>query len=290
MSDLFISYSREDRAFVEKLHAAVEASERKAWLDKFAIDKGAKFWREIERGIDGTNAFVFVISPTSIKKAAGEDEYCRREIEYAVRQGKRIIPIVWRDSFQPSERVENCLDKEIPAHRELMEWNWLEICDRDFESCFSELIRTAEKDLDYVKLHTKLLEDACAWIREGRKDSDLLRGESLSKAEFWLKRGEEKVQIQNKVHERKHVDPEPTEEHRNFINQSRQAEDARLRRETLMKRAITLGGGILAISLVGAGISISGAMKASKLQQEAETGTQLELEGTSALELYLNRE
>ena len=297
MSDLFISYSRDDRAFVERLHAEVKASGRDAWLDKFDIEKGEKFWREIEQGIDGANAFVFVISLTSIKKAAGAEEYCRREIEYAVRQGKRIIPIVWRDRFQPSEQVENWLDKEIPAHRELIERNWLEICDRDFESCFSELINTAEKDLDYVKLHTKLLENAHDWIREGRKDGDLIRGESLSKAEAWLKLGEEKLKIQREDRGRNYRDPEPTEDHRNFINQSRSAENASLERDKLNREAkekadqtIRRGVKILTLAvggaIVAAGVSIyfgNQAQQASHLKAEAEIGTRLERESRDAL-------
>jgi WD40 repeat protein len=302
MTDLFISYSRDDRAFVEKLHAAVKASERDAWLDKFNIEKGEKFWQEIERGIDGANAFVFVISPTSIKKAAGAEEYCRWEIEYAVRQGKRIIPIVWRDRFQPNERVVDWLDKEIPAHRELMERNWLEIYDQDFESCFSELIGTYKKDLEYVKLHTKLLEAALAWIREGRKDSDLIRGESLSKAEIWLKRREEKIiQIHNENHRQENTDDfKPTEDQRNFITQSRLAENASLERDKLNREAkekadktIRRGVKILALTvggaIVAAGFSIyfgNQAQQASRLKSEAETGTRREQTATKAIEQF----
>ncbi len=300
MSDLFISYSRDDRTFVEKLHAAVKDSGRDAWLDKFDIEKGEKFWREIEQGIDGANAFVFVVSPTSIKKAAGEKEYCRREIEYAVRQGKRIIPIVLRDLFEPSERVERWLDQEVLAHQELVERNWLKFDEREFELCLTELLETVEKDVDYVKLHTQLLEDARGWINEGRKDSNLLRGELLSKAETWFQHGIEKMQLQSKEPWRKHRDPEPTEEQQNFIKESRAAEDARLERETLTAKAqakarktIQVGAGVLAISIFGAGIAGLSAMtaiktkeKAQEVQKEAQEGTRLERDSTDVLEQF----
>jgi WD40 repeat protein len=286
MTDLFISYSRDDRTFVERLHAAVEQSGRNAWLDKFDIEKGEKFWREIEQGIDGANAFVFVVSPTSIEKAAGEKEYCRREIEYAVRRGKRIIPIAWRDSFKPDTRLDKYLNDDIPAHQELKSRHWLEFYEQLFEKHFAELLEIVEKDLDYVKLHTKILEDARDWLNGGRKDSNLLRGEFLEEAEAWLQSGKEKIQLQREELWRKHRDPEPTEDQQNFIVQSRLAENERLQRERFMKRAITWGGGILAVSLVGAGIATWGAVKASNLRRDAEIATRLEQSGAKALNQF----
>jgi WD40 repeat protein len=293
MTDLFISYSRDDRTFVERLHAAVEQSGRNAWLDKFDIEKGEKFWREIEQGIDGANAFVFVISPTSIEKAAGEKEYCRREIEYAVRQGKRIIPIVLPDLFKPSEEVEDRLSKDILAHRELRERNWLDFYEHKFESNFAELLETVDKDLEYVKLHTQFLEYAQDWMNGGRKDSNLLRGEILSKAENWLQTGQEKARLQRQEHWRKYRDPEPTPEQETFIDQSRFAEDARLKQETLIKSAMLWGGGILAVSLVGAGIAswrassaIQATYKAQEIQKEAQEGTRLERDSRNAVEQF----
>jgi WD40 repeat protein/ribosomal protein L22 len=169
--------------------------------------------------------------------------------------------------------------------------------DREFGVCFFVLINTAEKDLDYVKLHTKLLEAAHAWIREGRKDSDLIRGESLSKAEDWLKDGEENVHIQSKKTGRKNPNPEPTEDQRNFITQSRLAENASLERDKLNREAkenadktIRRGIKILALTVGGAivagGISIyfgNQAQQASHLKNEAETGTRLARESRDAL-------
>jgi WD40 repeat protein len=287
MTDLFISYSRDDREFAERIHNAVKKEEgRNAWLDKVDIEKGEQFWREIEQGIDGANALVFLISPTSIKKAAGEQEYCRREIEYAVRQGKRIIPIVLRDCFHPNERVETRLISEILAHQELRERNWLDFHEQNFESNFAELLETIDKDLEYVKLHTQFLEYARDWVDGGRKDSNLLRGELLEEAEAWLQSGKEKIQLQRKELWRKYRDPEPTEDQQNFIVQSRLAENERLQRERLMKRAMTWGGGILAVSLVGAGIATWGAVKASNLRREAEIGTRLEQNGANALNQF----
>jgi WD40 repeat protein len=239
MHDLFISYSRDDRAFVERLHAAVEESGRDAWLDKFDIEKGQKFWKEIEQGIDGANAFVFVISPTSIKKAAGAEEYCRREIEYAVRQGKRIIPIVLCDLFQPSERVELLLNKEIIAHQELMERNWLQFYKQDFKSCFTELIETAEKDLEYVKMHTNLTVAAELWDKnKWRDNSSLLRGSRLTEAEKWLEKGKLKAISQAQNH---YSDPIPTDLHQKYIARSEKYRSSSQRNLLFLLISVILG-------------------------------------------------
>jgi WD40 repeat protein len=287
MTDLFISYSRDDREFAETLHDAVKKEEgRNAWLDKVDIEKGEQFWREIEQGIDGANALVFLISPTSIKKAAGEQEYCRRELEYAVRQGKRIIPIVLCDFFELNERVEDRLRKDILAHQTLAERNWLKFHAKTFDENLDELLKAADKDLEYVRLHTQFLGDARDWMNGGRKDSSLLRGEVLSQAENWLRNGKEKAELQRQEDWRKYRDPEPKPEQETFIAQSRFAEDARLKRDTLRKRAILWGGGFLAVSLVGAGIATWGAVKASNLRREAEIATRLEQNGATALNQF----
>ena len=92
MANVFISYSREDWAFVEPLCSALAASGQDVWLDAERIPPGTD-WREgIERGIDEADAFAFVISPDSLAS-----EVCRLELDYALARGKRIVPVVCRD-------------------------------------------------------------------------------------------------------------------------------------------------------------------------------------------------
>ena len=175
MSDLFISYSRADRAFVEKLHESIKLTERDAWVDYSDIPKGEKFWDEITQGIKGADTFVFVMSPSSVKKASGEeDAWCRREIEYASEQNKRIIPIVYQEGFD--------LDKSIQTHKILSEINWIFFNkSNNFNDSLQELIKAIETDKFYVKKHTELTVAARKWEQLGDKDtSTLLRGEPLT--------------------------------------------------------------------------------------------------------------
>lgn len=67
VNDIFISYSRRDKEFVARLHAALAALGRDAWIDWEDIPLTAEWEAEIYAGIEGADAFVFVLSPDSIR-------------------------------------------------------------------------------------------------------------------------------------------------------------------------------------------------------------------------------
>ena len=89
MADLFISYSRRDEPFVERLREALGKRDRDVWLDREDIGPAVEWRREIELGIEGADVFAFVISPDALRS-----EPCRREREYAVTKNKRIVPLL----------------------------------------------------------------------------------------------------------------------------------------------------------------------------------------------------
>ena len=65
MADVFISYSRKDKSFVQRLFEALETDSRDAWVDWEDIPLTADWWAEIQEGIEASDTFVFVISPDS---------------------------------------------------------------------------------------------------------------------------------------------------------------------------------------------------------------------------------
>jgi hypothetical protein len=77
-NDVFISYSRRDKAFVETLDAALKSLNRDPWVDWEDIYKGEEWWKAIQRGIESANTFIFVISPDSVASRV-----CRDEVNYA---------------------------------------------------------------------------------------------------------------------------------------------------------------------------------------------------------------
>jgi WD40 repeat protein len=170
MSDVFISYSRQDKEFVHRLQNAFTEHEREPWLDTKDIPPTAEWLQEIYAAIEKADNFVFVISPEVLGS-----EVCRLELEYAVKLHKRLIPVVRRD-VDP---------KEVPDI--LARLNWI-FCreDDDFPQAFQALLTAMATDLDHVRAHTGLLLKSLEWEGRSRDRSLLLRGRELKRAEEWL--------------------------------------------------------------------------------------------------------
>lgn len=179
MADVFISYSRRDKEFVARLHATLLSLNRSAWVDWQEILPTEQWWQAIEAGIEAANAFIFVISPDSVSSAV-----CRQEVEHAIRCGKRLVPIVWRDADAKA------------VHPVLSAHNWIFMRSQDdFETSSQTLVTALDTDLDYVRSHTRLLMRALEWEREGYDPSFLLRGKDLVASERWLKRSTNKKPV-----------------------------------------------------------------------------------------------
>jgi CHASE2 domain-containing sensor protein len=176
VTDVFISYSRRDKEFVQQLHAALLAQNRDTWIDWQDILPTEKWWKAIEAGIEGAEAFVFVISPDSVTS-----KVCADEIEHAIKHNKRLIPVVRRDT-EP-EQVHSALS----AH------NWLFMRESDnFDAAIARLIEAIDTDLKYVRTHTRLTVRAVEWEAAKRDNSFLLRGKDLAASERWLRQGQSK--------------------------------------------------------------------------------------------------
>ena len=234
MTDVFISYSRKDTDFVQVLHQALKESHYNAWVDWEDIPLTSDWWAEIEAGIEAANTFIFVISPDS-----AVSKVCRQEIDHAVANHKRLVPIVHREGFDHGQ-----------LHTSLNRHNWLFFrSEDDFAQTFQTLVETLNTDLHYVKTHTRLIVRAMEWERKGRSDDLLLRGEDLIAAETWLTQAMDSLQH-----------PLPTEQQKNYIQKSREVEDAHQRLVAMGNRArkqVRFGAVFLGISLaVSAAVSI----------------------------------
>jgi WD40 repeat protein len=173
---VFISHSRKDKDFVRHLAEVLEKSDHKAWVDVESITPTAEFWPEVYSGIEGTDAFVFVISPDSVRS-----EDCQEELVHAVEHNKRLVPIVYRE-------VD---DEDVPEPLRPLQWIFFRESD-DFESSFLELVDALDTDLAWLKVHTRLGIWASEWDRSGRDNSSVLRGSDLRTAEEWQVRAADK--------------------------------------------------------------------------------------------------
>ncbi|WP_404786021.1 toll/interleukin-1 receptor domain-containing protein [Altericista sp. CCNU0014] len=193
-NEIFISYSRRDKSFVQKLDRAFRQVNRDPWIDWEDIQEG-ELWREaIHRGIIAADVVICAISPDSVLS-----QECRVEIEYALKLNKRIIPVLVRDT----EGI----------HPALAEINWIFFRESDdFDTAFQKLLSAIDTEQSHVQMHTRLLGRAIEWER-GRDDGFLLRGQDLANAEQWLAASPGK-------------DPPATQIQRLYLAKSREVETA----------------------------------------------------------------
>jgi len=98
VSEVFISYSRQDGNDVNLLARKLEDAGHKVWLDRSAIQGGARWQEEIVRGIEKANVFAIVLSPQSIAS-----ENVERELGLAHVTAKRIVPLMLRRVAVPQQ-------------------------------------------------------------------------------------------------------------------------------------------------------------------------------------------
>ena len=99
MQRVFISYSRQNLTFAERLANDLRDAGLDVWID-FREIKGGEEWREaIFAGIDQSEIVVVCLSPPAV-----ESKWVRREILMADSQHKFIIPIMVEDAFDLMEK------------------------------------------------------------------------------------------------------------------------------------------------------------------------------------------
>lgn len=167
---VFISYSRKDKAFVRKLNDSLDKAGVHAWVDWEGIELASDWMKTISSAIQGTDAFLFVISPDSLKS-----KICAAELELCLQLNKKLIPILYREP-----------EKRRKMHKSLADTNWVYMRREDnFKATLPKLIESINTDLNWVQQHTKLLGQATDWDRKNRSRSFLLGGERLEEAEHW---------------------------------------------------------------------------------------------------------
>ena len=173
MSDVFLSYSRRDSEFVGRLAAALQERGKDVWVDVEGIRDAEVFPEALRLAVESSDAFVFVISPDSVRSS-----FCEEEVTRAAELNKRIIPL----SRCPVD------DQEVPE--EVRVRNWIPADDDGgFETTVDRLITALDTDLDWERQHSRLTVKALEWEQAGRDRSFLLRGSDLSGAELWLAAG-----------------------------------------------------------------------------------------------------
>jgi WD40 repeat protein/LysM repeat protein len=200
MAKVFVSYSRKDITFAKRLTAELQKCEMDFWIDWEGIPPTVDWWREIEKGIEEADIFLFLISPDSAKS-----KVCGQEIETAAKNSKRIIPIVVRD-----------IDwKDTPSHLGHLNYIFFREND-DFDAAVKKLITAIQTDYEWAATHRRLQVKALDWERNNKESGFLLRGLDLLDAEQDLAMNTSK-------------EPHPTDLQREYVFSSRKAADKQKR-------------------------------------------------------------
>src|SRR5262249_2131127 len=191
---VFISYSRKDMAFVDRLEAALKARGFEPLIDRTGIYAFEEWWARIETLIVSADTVVFVLSPDS-----AASEVALKELAFASPLNKRLAPIVCR-------RVD---DKAVPELLGKLNFVFFED-DARFEAGADRLAEALNTDIAWIRQHTEIGEQARHWAAADRPGGLLLRSPALEEAEQWIAAAPKSA-------------PPPTDEIRAFISESRRA-------------------------------------------------------------------
>ncbi len=219
---IFVSYSRRDLAFADRIVAALQERGFEPQIDRAEIQAFEPWWKRIQGLIVAADTVVFVLSPDAVAS-----DICRKEISFAASLNKRFAPIVCR-AVDDTSVPETLASLNFVFFTE--EARFAESADR--------LADALSTDLDWVRKHTWFGEQALRWSQAvpPRPRGLLLRSPVLEEAEHWIAR-------------RPEGGPAPTDTTLSFILDSRRG--ATRRRNVLTS---SLGAG-LALALVLAGLA-----------------------------------
>ena len=215
---IFISYSRKDLAFVDRLEPALKARDFEPLIDRAEIYAFEDWWKRIQGLIGKADTIIFTLSPDAVAS-----EICAKEVAHAASLNKRFAPIVCR-------RVA---DSAVPEA--LRRLNFVFFDDEaQFEGSVDRLAEALRTDIGWIRQHTEYGEAARHWSASGRPGGILLRSPALEEAERWIA-------------SRPAGAPAATDETQAFIAESR--------RGTTRRRNILTGslaaGLVLALALAG---------------------------------------
>jgi hypothetical protein len=240
---VFISYSRKDMAFVDRLEQALRARGIESLIDRTDILVFEDWWNEIEGLIGSADAVVFVLSPHSV-----DSKFVLKEIAHASSLSKRLAPIVY----------QAVIDDAVPEV--LRRLNFLFFVDSNaFEASADQLGEALRTNIAWVKHHTEYGEAARRWSAASRPRGLLLRTPVLEEAERWIA-------------SRPYDAPTPVEETRTFVAESRR--DASRRRNqsiALLSGALVASLALAALAFWQRGIAVEQRQIADQQHQAADT-------------------
>lgn len=116
MTQIFISYAREDREAALRLYRDLQEVNLRPWLDSENLLGGQEWKREIDRAIRSSSHFVALVSRSSVSKKG----FVQKEVREALEILEEVPP---GQIFLIPVRI----DESIPAHPRLADLHWIDL-------------------------------------------------------------------------------------------------------------------------------------------------------------------
>ena len=168
---VMLSYARADAGpLARELADGLEAANFEVLLDIDDIEAAADWQERLADIIRSVDTIVIVLTPGWIAS-----DICKWEFEEALRQNKRVIPILHK---QPAP--------DAPPPEEISRLNYIFFDgSQPFGSALKELAPALRLNLGWIRDHTHYSESARMWEDRDRDPAMLLRGAELKRALAW---------------------------------------------------------------------------------------------------------
>jgi TIR domain-containing protein len=179
--DGFISFGRgESQKFANTVANRLTEKGKHLFMDMGEIPLMVENEEYVYSNILRSDNFIYVISPNTVRS-----EYCKKELEFAIKFNKRLIPVFHENL---GKNIENLDD--IVAKKRIIE---IDEPEKNISKVIDEIDTVIETDKEYVQSHSNYLYKALKWDRGGRKQKDLLYGVERKKVILWGKKSSESL-------------------------------------------------------------------------------------------------
>ena len=153
MTQVFISYSRKDLAFVEQLAADLKAAGLDVWYDLSGLEGGARWRIEIEKAVRASQYVLVVLSPDSVAS-----EWVEREYLFANNLKKEIVPLFYKPC-------------DLPLY--YLNMHYLDVQGENYERNYNEILRALDVKPVAQKPSIPEREVSTSEKPDGKQDEDL---------------------------------------------------------------------------------------------------------------------
>ena len=167
---VMLSYARIDaQTFTRELADGLEAANFDVLLDVDDIEAATDWQERLSDMIRSVDTIVIVLTPGWIRS-----EMCQWELQEALRQNKRIIPLI---HIEPTD---------TPPPEAVSKLNYIYFDNRQsFGAALKQLAPALRVNLAWIRNHTHYSESTRLWEARHRDSAMFLRGAELKRAQAW---------------------------------------------------------------------------------------------------------